>query len=770
MTENRKNDIDPGLYEQVAKFGAKDMEICMQCGNCSAACPLSQGVDTFPRKIYRCLQLGLKKQLLSAPEPWLCYYCGECNTDCPRGAEPAETMMAVRRWLTTQYDWTGLARRLYLSKAWEIGALSTVALAVILLFVFFHGPVITEYMAVNTFAPVLWIEIGDLAMAGVLTFFLLSNAFRMYRFIMAGTHVPFKFYITEARTFLIHFATQKQWRVCSEDKTRWLKHFILVTGYMTMMTLIIICIRWFQVDDTSWHFTSIFGYYATAVLLFITWEMMQSRRKQKETIHRYSEPTDWLFLILLFSTTLTGIFMHMLRLTDWPLGTYIMYVIHLAIAVPMLVIEVPFGKWSHMFYRPLAKFLTTIKEKYLKTSRMDMEKIKSQAGETFLQCMQCGTCSGICPLNHTISYNPRLMLRQVAHNSGSQQTLDQAAWACVSCNACGVNCPRGIEISDFIKTMRTLNIENRQIPVHAEPVLNSLSTHHNPWNIKPENRLHWSAGLDIPESSPEHEYCLFTCCTSVYNAGRSEDDQKKVQMLPKILNAADISYGTLGTDENCCGDPAHMLGENHIFSDLMSKNSKLFSSRGIKKIITTSPHCMNSFKKYYTALTGSVTVQHYTELLDELIDKGRLKPAVEIDQVVTFHDPCYLGRHNNIFDSPRRILKSIPGLKLIEMADNRENALCCGAGAGGIWQNRSVKDNLGVVRVKQALASGAAIIATACPFCIRMLDDAVHLTGAEDRIVVQDLTRLLFKSLKITNNNTPYMTRLLNIDQEDEHV
>jgi ferredoxin len=228
--------VDPELYQEVEKFGAKDMEICMQCATCSASCPLSEGTNPFPRKIYRYLQLGLRDKLLQAPEPWLCYYCGECNKDCPREAEPAETMMATRRWLTTQYDWTGLAKRFYLSAAWEIGALAALAFGIILLFWFYHGPIITDRVSVNSFAPVMWIEIGDLIMAAILSAFLLSNAFRMYRFIMSDTKVPFSLYITEAKTFVLHFMTQKRWRQCGEDRSRWLKHFLLVTGYMTMMT------------------------------------------------------------------------------------------------------------------------------------------------------------------------------------------------------------------------------------------------------------------------------------------------------------------------------------------------------------------------------------------------------------------------------------------------------------------------------------------------------------------------------------------------------
>ncbi len=184
------NSVDPELYRELAKYGAKDIEICMQCGTCSASCPLSSGTNPFPRKIYRYIQLGLKDKLLKSTEPWLCYYCGDCNKDCPRGAEPAETMMATRRWLTAQYDWTGLARRFYLSEAWEIGALIAVALGIIVLFGLFHGPVVTDHVSVNSFAPLVLIEICDDVRAAILSAFELSNAVRMYLINMRDTKVP----------------------------------------------------------------------------------------------------------------------------------------------------------------------------------------------------------------------------------------------------------------------------------------------------------------------------------------------------------------------------------------------------------------------------------------------------------------------------------------------------------------------------------------------------------------------------------------------------
>jgi Fe-S oxidoreductase len=533
-----------------------------------------------------------------------------------------------------------------------------------------------------------------------------------------------------------------------------------------MMTLVIVCIRWFQVDDSSWHFTSIFGYYATGVLLVITVEMFRSRLKKEEAIHRYSELSDWLFLILLFLTTLTGIFMHGIRLAGWPMGTYVMYVIHLAIAVPMLVIEVPFGKWSHLFYRPLAIFLTTVKEKAAKKSHVSIEDVLAEVGETFMSCLQCGTCTSVCPLNLVSSYSPRQILRHLALESGSEQSVDQAVWSCVTCNGCGVNCPRGIEIIDVMKTVRGLNVSSGRLPGYFEPPLDSLRAHGNPWSAVRDKRMEWAGDLTIPAFTPEQDYCLFTCCTTAYD----QSNREAGRALPRLLEHAGISFGTLGTAESCCGDQAHKIGAAEIFSELALKNTELFRSAGVQKILTTSPHCLNAFKNNYAELKGSVGSEHYTELLDRLVTEGRLKPILEAASKVTYHDPCYLGRHNSIYEAPRRILQSIPGLELVEMSNNRKRSLCCGGGGGGAWSDDPSQQDFGVLRVKEALSTSAEVIATACPYCIRMLSDGVRRLGVENRIVVQDVAELLLQSVIMGDERTIKERVDLGLDQEVSHV
>jgi Fe-S oxidoreductase len=670
-------------------------------------------------------------------------------------------MMAARRWLTTQYDWTGLSRRFYLSEKWEFGALAAVALFVILLFVFFHGPIVTDRVAVNSFAPVVWVEIGDLVMAAILSAFLLSNAFRMYRFVMNGTKVPLSLYVTEGKAFVLHFLTQRRWRQCGADRSRWLKHFILVSGYLTMMTLIIVFLRWFQVDDTSWHFTSIFGYYATGALLIMTVEMFRSRLEKQEKIHRFSHISDWLFLSLLFLTTLTGIMMHIVRLLGWPMGTYVIYVIHLAVAVPMLVIEVPFGKWSHLFYRPLAVFLATLKEKAAKGSQVDAVTLRKDIGEAFESCMQCGVCTGVCPVGEIADYSPRQIIRNVALDRASNVSVDEASWSCATCNSCVEHCPRGIGILDLLKSVRGHVVQAGLLPKSFDKPVKSLKENGNPWGGKEGNRLDWAKGAALPAYTKGHEYCLFTCCTTAYDTSPGKGSQKAGIALLRLLDHAGVSYGALGTKESCCGDVADKIGASNVVADLTRKNTEMFLEAGVSKILTLSPHCLNSFSKNYEGLKTIDTV-HSTQLLDELIQKGAIKPVNGLDLKVTYHDPCYLGRHSSIYDAPRRILESIPGVTLIEMQNSRERSFCCGGGSGGPWKDKIAKESLGEVRIKEALGTGAGVIATACPYCIRQLNEAVAKLGVGNKIEVRDLSELLLQAVDLSkpsgntdNNKNP---------------
>ncbi len=361
--------IKPNLAfkKDLAEFGGSTFTRCYQCATCTTICALSTDGNPFPRQEMIWTQWGLEDRLVRDPDIWTCHYCGDCSTKCPRGANPGELMMALRRYAISRYDWTGLSRRMYSSRAWEIGAVLVVAAVVVVLFAlsgaFSAERLNTPEMAVNTFIPVAWVHYADWVMAAVLSFFLLTNAFRMTLLLLDGQKIPLSVFASELKTFVVQMTMQRKWRECEGTPTRWLKHFILVTGYGTMFLLVMLFLHHLQVDSSNFTWVSLLGYYATFAILYFSSDAILGRLRKRDENHKFSHDSDWMFLILLFLTGLTGILMHLLRLMDFPQPTYIMYVIHLAVAVPMLVVEVPFGKWSHLLYRPLALYLKAVKER-----------------------------------------------------------------------------------------------------------------------------------------------------------------------------------------------------------------------------------------------------------------------------------------------------------------------------------------------------------------------------------------------------------------------
>jgi quinone-modifying oxidoreductase subunit QmoC len=373
------NKVDPGLIKDLKAFGLKDANKCFHCGNCTAVCPLSTPENTFPRRFVRYVQLGQKEKILTSPEPWLCYYCGDCSAKCPRGAEPGETMMVMRRYLTSLYDWTGFARKFYTSETFEIAAIAVVAALVGLGLLLFHAPHPDwQHASLNSVWPSADIEIADLGMAAILSFLLLSNVFRCFRFVMGDLafKVPIRIYAAQLKELIIHVLTQKRFGKCT-DRTQWIVHLLIMTGYTSVFLCVVLFINGlpfhtvesfrFQRDWPGfpfWHPIRLVGYYATIAIMLGTTYAIIGRLRKSKPVYKSSHPTDWMFLILLQLTTMTGIFVHFARLLDWPFTTYAIYVIHMMVAVPMLVLEVPFAKWAHLAYRPIVIYLLRVKDAY----------------------------------------------------------------------------------------------------------------------------------------------------------------------------------------------------------------------------------------------------------------------------------------------------------------------------------------------------------------------------------------------------------------------
>ncbi|MCF8297743.1 MAG: 4Fe-4S dicluster domain-containing protein [Saprospiraceae bacterium] len=370
--------INPDFAKELKEFGAINLNACYNCGTCTAVCSLSDENNSFPRNMVRLSVLGLESEIQASTFPWLCYYCGECSTTCPKQANPGELMMSLRRYLTSKYDWTGLGYKLYTSKIWEFGTIIFLAAIILLLFIFYHGPMTTELtvdggVKLNTFAPWKTIEMGDWIMGGLLAFFLLTNIFNMYLKIIVknkSIKVPFKLYFTEFWKIILHFFTQKEFSKCDAQttgkkftfSTYWIIHWYLMISYVLLFTMIVVFLGWFQTDNIYawWHPQRILGYFATVGLTLGVVYFFIIRIKKSAEKSKHSHITDWTFLILLFLTTISGILVHIFRINGMVFPTYYMYVFHLMVLFPMLMIEVPFSKWSHLAYRPFAIYFSNI--------------------------------------------------------------------------------------------------------------------------------------------------------------------------------------------------------------------------------------------------------------------------------------------------------------------------------------------------------------------------------------------------------------------------
>jgi ferredoxin len=366
--------VNPTFIDELDRFGAEDVQLCYQCGDCSTVCPHADDVYKFPRKSMRSLQMGLEQKIETTLEPWLCYYCGQCSTQCPREADPGETMMSLRRWLISRYDLTGLARIFFKSRLAEVLAIVVVALitGAFLVYYGFSGGTLSIYDGEGAFLPSQFIHRFDLTIGSVLLIFLLANAIHMWYLVMVkGTNpnVPFWLYIKKFYQLPWHFFTQKRYSECEKKQEHpvfmpWFIHLGLMLGYVTMLVLVMVFIEQLQSGPAIRWSVHIFGYLATIGLVTGTLYFIRSRLKKSYVQYKKSHGTDWVFVILLFIIVLTGILQHIFHRTGLYELANITYIIHLMGVVPWLL-RMPFSKWSHLIYRPLAMYFAEIRREAL---------------------------------------------------------------------------------------------------------------------------------------------------------------------------------------------------------------------------------------------------------------------------------------------------------------------------------------------------------------------------------------------------------------------
>jgi Fe-S oxidoreductase len=323
---------------------------------------------------------------------------------------------------------------------------------------------------------------------------------------------------------------------------------------------------------------------------------------------------------------------------------------------------------------------------------------------------------------------------------------EETLWACTMCGACMDQCPVFIEHVPKIAEMRRhLVLDESRMPHEAETALRAIENVANPYGISHQRRTDWTIGLDVPTLAdrPDAEYVYWVGCAVAFD----ERARSIATSLVAILRTAQVDFAVLGAEERCTGDPARRIGNEYLFQERARQNIEVLNGHGVRKIVTSCPHCFNTLANEYPDLGGHYQVVHHTELIDGLIKTGRIVLEQPIEETVTYHDSCYLGRWNGVYAPPRDILERIPGVRVVEMARSRREGMCCGAGGGRMWMEEGAP-RVNHRRLEQALETEATRVATACPFCLAMFEEGIAAQGAGERVAVDDVAVYVARSMK----------------------
>ena len=378
------------------------------------------------------------------------------------------------------------------------------------------------------------------------------------------------------------------------------------------------------------------------------------------------------------------------------------------------------------------------------------DAIIEMGAEDVYKCYQCGKCMGVCPwyqvdsvLFPVYKIPETVKLGVIVSGEEKEEITEEVEeiFRCVGCDACIDGCPHSVNIPAIVRAIRRILVEYGSFPEELKRVVSNIYSTGNPLGMPKEKRTQWAQGLDIPDFQQDTEFAYFVCCIEAYNSQLKGG----AVALAEILKRAGVSFGIL-QEGSCCGEAIRRAGAEEVFRRTAESNIALFKASGVRKILTTSPHCYSTFKKEYPELGGDFEVIHYTQLLFQLIKEKRIIPKRPLNKRVVYHDPCTLGRQNHIYEEPREILKSIPGIELFEIENfSKGDSLCCGGGGGGLWLNRPKEERMTNIRVKQAFDTGAEILAVACPYCLVMFEDAIK--ELEIDLQVMSISELLRAAL-----------------------
>ncbi len=369
-----------------------------------------------------------------------------------------------------------------------------------------------------------------------------------------------------------------------------------------------------------------------------------------------------------------------------------------------------------------------------------IDVIKASGGEAFKRCFQCGLCDTVCPWNKVRSFSMRKLVREATFGLTDIESEDM--WLCTTCGRCPQQCPRDVKQIDSGVSLRRVATEYGVFPKSVKAVRTvsaSLTDTGNPLSQDRESRAKWAEGLDVKPFAEGMEILYFPGCYLSYDPRL----KKVARATATILQKAGVDFGILGAKENCCGESIRKTGDEALFKKLARENIKTFIENGVKKILVSSPHCYHTFKNEYPEFMVKFEVVHITQYLSQLIREGKLEISKAYGKKVAYHDPCYLGRHNGIFEEPREVLGKVPGLELKELPESRVDSLCCGGGGGRVWMETQKGERFSDLRIEQAMGIGAEVLATSCPYCITMLEDSRLTMDAAEKIEIKDITEII---------------------------
>jgi len=453
---------------------------------------------------------------------------------------------------------------------------------------------------------------------------------------------------------------------------------------------------------------------------------------------------------------------------------WIFWAMHL-LCLYIFLAYVLFTKHSHILFAPFNSFWVNLKPKgeirpidLEKTEVFGVHRVEQLSLRQLLDgfaCTECGRCTDNCPANRTgkpldpmhlivhmrdtlVDQGPAILAGKTEGLPDMFQTVhsEEQIWQCTTCYACVYECPVMNEhVPKIIEMRRHLVLMDGKMPTQVMDVLRNVEQNYNPWGIGWDQRGKWAEGLDVKMLADDAkvEYLFWVGCVGSFD----EHGKKIAQSIARLLKKAGVSFGILGPEEKCTGDPARRMGNEYLAQTMIKQNIETLNKYAVKKIITMCPHCFNSLKHEFPDFGGKYEVVHHSQFLARLVKEGRLKPSREVSEAATYHDACYLGRYNDVFQEPRSILKSIPGLRVVEMERSRETSLCCGGGGGRLWMEETVGKKVSVERTEHVVAAKAGTVVTACPYCTIMFDDAVKVMDIEGKLKRKDIAEILEQSV-----------------------